>query len=658
MNKKVLMVYPEFPETFWSFKESLGFVGKKTNFPPLPLLTVAALLPAHYEVRLADMNVGPLTQADLDWAEFVFISAMLVQKDSMEKVIARARESGKVIVAGGPYPTQCRATIEGVDHFVLNEAEITLPSFIADLEAGRAKPLYTTNEKPDLALTPKPRYDLVDFRPYSSMVLQYSRGCPNECEFCDIVELFGRNPRVKSPGQFLGEMETLYDLGHRGGIFIVDDNFIGNRVAVKELLRAIIAWQEGHGRPFTFSTEASVDLAKDEELLDLMVKSGFTMAFVGIETPVLASLESAHKTKNIGVSLLDAVRKIQESGIEVTAGFIVGFDSDPDDIAERQIAFIQESGITTAMVGLLTALPNTKLHRRLVAEGRLLAESTGNNTHGLELNFVPKMDVSRLVSAYAQVLTTIYDPRRYFERCQVLLRRLPRRAKASANVVNDRSTLTNIRALFGSLVRQSFSPYGRHYLRFLGTTLVRRPWMFAKAIEKAIEGHSLIRTTKAKIGRPWAQARDFGLFLGHRVEAIERLVGGRPPADLAKVLAETRALRVGLSKIVDKEVPVPVLVHSGPPLRLLSDRVSRFVADRGEQLLRLVSEATEEQLRRFAASIASYRRHVAVVQVLAPSAQGPHAAIVAHIGALDAMIDTIGAFVESKISGEQRTGRK
>lgn len=654
MNKKVLMVYPEFPETFWSFKDSLGFVGKKTNFPPLSLLTVAALLPEGYEIRIADMNVAPLAETDLDWAELVFISAMIVQKESMEQVIERARRRGKSIVAGGPYPTQCWESIEGVDHFVLNEAELSLPAFIEDLEAGRAKHLYSTEEKPDLALTPKPRYDLIDFRPYSSMVLQYSRGCPNECEFCDIVELFGRNPRVKSPAQFIAEIQLLYDLGHRGGIFIVDDNFIGNRVAVKGLLRSIIAWQEDHGRPFTFSTEASVDLAKDDELLDLMVGSGFTMAFVGIETPVAESLESAHKTKNIGVSLADSVRKIQERGIEVTAGFIVGFDTDPEDIAERQIAFIQESGIATAMVGLLTALPKTRLHRRLAAEGRLLAESTGDNTHGLEFNFVPKMELTKLVNAYAEVMTTIYDPKSYFERCQVLLSRLPRRSKASSSVVGDRSALSNARALIHSFVRQTLSPYGRHYLRFLGTTILHRPWMFAKAIEKAIEGHSLIKTTKVKIGKPLAMAKAFGRFLCRLVESVERLVGRRAPADLGKILTEAKTLRAGLSGLAAKPVPVPALVSVESPLRILSERVANFVADRSDQFVRLLAGSTEEQLRRVVFAVKRYRRGTGSFEPTFSNVQGASSAIVSQIRALDAMVAGIGGFAESRVGVSSR----
>ena len=517
MIRKALLVYPEFPETFWSFRGSLGFVGKKADFPPLSLLTVAALLPERYEPRVVDMNVRPLTQADLDWADIVFTSAMLVQKESLERLVRRVNRAGKPIVAGGPFPTHCQEEIQGVDHFVLNEAEITLPEFIADLEAGRAKSVYASEARPDLALTPKPRYDLIDFRPYSSMMLQYSRGCPNDCEFCDIIELFGRKPRVKSPEQFVGEIESLYRLGHRGGIFIVDDNFIGNRVAVKEALRLIVAWQESHGRPFTFSTEASVDLAEDEELLSLMARAGFTMAFVGIETPVVESLASARKRTNLGISLQDSVRRIQESGIEVTAGFILGFDTDPEDVAKRQIAFIQESGIATAMVGLLTALPKTSLQRRLAAEGRLLSESSGDNTHMLRLNFVPKMEASLLVDAYAEVLTNIYDPKRYFERCKVLLSRLPRRSKASSGVVAERSLLENVRALLFSFARQAFSRYGRQYLRFLAITILCRPWALAKAFEKAILGFSLIEITRTKVREPWARAR--GHCQGPRLSA-------------------------------------------------------------------------------------------------------------------------------------------
>jgi radical SAM superfamily enzyme YgiQ (UPF0313 family) len=492
---KVLMIYPEIPETFWSFKHSLKFIGKKSSFPPLSLLTVAALLPERFEARIVDLNVDKLRPKTLAWADLVFVSAMLVQKDSLERVISRCKALGKVVVAGGPYPTSSYESIEGVDHFVLGEAEITLAPFIADWEAGAAKRVYRSEERADLALTPPPRYDLVDMRRYSSMLLQYSRGCPFSCEFCEIVELFGRRPRVKGARQFLAEVESIYALGYRGSVFIVDDNFIGNKIEVKKLLPALARWQEERGRPFSFFTEASVDLAKDEELLDLMVSAGFNMAFVGIETPVEASLALTNKRQNLGVSLLDSVRRIQEKGIEVTGGFILGFDADPADIAERQISFIRESGISTAMVGLLTALPGTRLYRRLFSEGRILGESTGENTHARELNFVPRMAKSELIAAYAAVLKAIYEPKAYFERCLTLLKRLPRRASVNRSFPGFLATLANIRALVMSLVGQGFSSYGAHYFRFLGSVLRERAWLFPKAVELAILGSNLIKTT-------------------------------------------------------------------------------------------------------------------------------------------------------------------
>jgi radical SAM superfamily enzyme YgiQ (UPF0313 family) len=495
MKTKALMIYPEIPETFWSFKHSLKFLGKKSSFPPLSLLTVAALLPERFEARIVDLNVGRLRPRDLDWADLVFVSAMLVQKDSLERVIARCKASGKTVVAGGPYPTSSYEGIAGVDHFVLGEAEITLAPFIADWEAGRAKQVYRSDERADVALTPPPRYDLIDMRPYSSMLLQYSRGCPFSCEFCEIVELFGRVPRVKTPEQFLGEVESIYSLGYRGSVFVVDDNFIGNKVEVKKLLRPLAEWQNARGRPFSFFTEASIDLAKDEELLDLMADAGFNMAFVGIETPVEASLALTHKRQNIGISLLDSVRRIQEKGIEVTGGFILGFDADPADIAERQISFIRDSGITTAMVGLLTALPGTQLYKRLFAEGRILGISSGENTHARELNFVPKMDKAALIASYAAVLRAIYEPKAYFERCLRLLRRLPRQSSVNRSFPGLVATLVNLRALLRSLVRQGFSSYGAQYFRFLARVLRERAWLFPKAVELAILGCNLIKTT-------------------------------------------------------------------------------------------------------------------------------------------------------------------
>jgi radical SAM superfamily enzyme YgiQ (UPF0313 family) len=607
MKTKVLMVYPETPETFWSFRHSLKFVGKKANFPPLGLLTVAALLPENYDVRIVDMNVRALRDSDISGSDLVFVSAMLVQKESMEKVIKRCNGFGKPVVAGGPYPTSSWESIEGVDHFVLNEAELTLPEFIEDLEAGMPGKLYRSEAKPDLSMTPIPRYDLIDPRPYSAMVLQYSRGCPFSCEFCEIIELFGRTPRVKPAAQFMGEVDALYRLGYRGSIFIVDDNFIGNKASVKAVLRLLVAWQEDHGKPFQFSTEASVDLAKDEELLDLMARAGFKMAFVGIETPVRESLEGAHKRQNLGLSLVESVHRIQEKGIEVTGGFIVGFDSDPEDIADRQIEFIRDSGITTAMVGLLTALPNTQLYRRLQAENRILGESKGNNTHLLEVNFVPQMEKAALIAAYVKVLTTIYDPRVYFDRCLSLLERLPEETLVNPNLASLRSLLMNGRALILSLVGQSLSPYGREYLRFLAATLRRFPRFFPKAIEMAIYGHNFFTITRVQVRDKWEFAAKLGLVSDRVVEWIRTLPPMAAPAGMEKVFEEIRELRARIADIVRLAGSNPEDAEIVPPLSSLVSAVRNFIDERSGRIAAFVPSESGPRLRAFARTVDRYR---------------------------------------------------
>ncbi len=385
MKNRILMIYPEFPETYWGFQRSLKFINKKANFPPLGLLTVAALLPDQYDVRLVDMNVSVLSDQDIIDADMVFISAMIIQKSSLLKVIDLCKKYKKTIVAGGPFPTSSYQDIPGVDHFVLNEAEITLPLFLKDLQEGRPEKIYKTEIKPDITLTPVPRFDLLNMNLYASMALQYSRGCPFNCEFCDIIELFGRIPRTKTPEQMVREFQLLYDIGYKGSIFIVDDNFIGNTPNVKILLPQITEWQKARNYPFTLFTEASINLAGDEELMDRMVKAGFNMVFAGIETPDVESLKKTNKIQNTHVDLHESINKIQRKGLEVTAGFIIGFDSDTVDIARIQTQFIQQSAIPVAMVGLLTALPNTQLYRRLKSEGRILEESSGDNTLKLDI---------------------------------------------------------------------------------------------------------------------------------------------------------------------------------------------------------------------------------------------------------------------------------
>ena len=454
-------------------------------------MTVAAMLPADWDVRLVDVNVEPLLREDVEGSDLVMVSAMIAQKSSFERVVRLCKECGIPVVAGGPYPTSSHESIQDVDVFVLGEAELTLPRLLKDLEAGRPRRLYRSAQRADLAATPAPRFDLVDLAAYDSMPLQYSRGCPYNCEFCDIVELFGHVQRTKAPAQFLRELDAVFEAGFRGPVFVVDDNFVGNRRKTRELLRSIVAWQEAHRYPFTLSTEASIDLAQDAELLELMEKAAFTMVFVGLETPDEATLAHTGKTQNLKGSVLESVRRIQGHGMEVTGGFVIGFDTDPADIFDRQIRFVEQAAIPTAMVGLLTALPGTRLHRRLAAEGRLLAQSSGNNTHDLSVNFVTTMPADELIAGYKRVLTEVYRPARYFERCAELMRRIPPRAQVQRDL-----TWSNIRALLLSLGRQTFSPYGLSYLRFLSHALLSRPAQFPDAVAAAIKGYHFFAITR------------------------------------------------------------------------------------------------------------------------------------------------------------------
>ena len=491
MKRNILMVYPQIPNTYWGFKYALPFVGRKAVMPPLGLMTVASLLPSDYYVRLVDMNVKSLNPKDIEWADMVFISAMIVQKESFEHVVRLSNVCNKPVVAGGPYPTTSCDSIRGVDHFVLDEAESTLPAFLKDLESGKPQKIYRSPQKPDIHGTPVPRFDVIEAGAYNVMPLQYSRGCPFNCEFCDIIELFGRKVRTKTPEQFIAEIEAVYRTGYRGTIFIVDDNFVGNKKSVKQLLNAIIAWQKLNRKPFLFSTEASINLAQDDELLNLMVNAGFKTVFVGIETPDEKTLAFTQKKQNLKVSVLEAVKKIQTRGIEVTGGFILGFDTDPEDIFDRQIGFIQKAGIAAAMMGLLTALPNTQLHRRLALENRLVHDSSGNNTHDMKLNFRPRMAPEKLVAGYKRVIAEIYSPRKYFRRCLTFLRRLPANSRSFGRIAS-----AEIRALLLSLVKQTFSYYGACYLRYLMRAMLFAPRHMAAAIGLAVTGYHFIKLTK------------------------------------------------------------------------------------------------------------------------------------------------------------------
>jgi radical SAM superfamily enzyme YgiQ (UPF0313 family) len=480
---RVLMVYPEFPDTFWSFKHALRFISKKASNPPLGLLTIAALLPEDWEKRLVDMNTQSLTRQDIEWADYVFVSAMVAQRDSMLDVVKRCKELGATIVAGGPLFLAEEERPAEVDYFVLNEGEITLPEFLRDLEAGTPRRIYSTDAFADMEASPTPMWDLVDPRLYSTMCIQYTRGCPFNCEFCNITAMLGHKVRCKSADQILRELDAIYARGWRGGVFFVDDNFIGNKRKLKtELLPALIAWRQGK-EGIAFQTEASVNLVDDPELMDMLVRAGFTAVFVGIETPDEASLAECGKVQNKGRDLVAAVKTMQHAGLEVQGGFIVGFDNDTPSIFQRQIDFIQRSGIVTAMVGLLQAPYGTRLYARLKGEGRLLDEFTGNNTDDT-MNFVPKMDPYLLHEGYHRILEGIYAPHAYYQRVRTFLREYTKSGAVRARLTGD-----EIKALLRSIYVLGIKGKERwEYWRLFFWTLFRRPRLFPNAITFAIYG--------------------------------------------------------------------------------------------------------------------------------------------------------------------------
>ncbi len=488
----VLLLYPEFPPTFWSFKHALKFIRKRASLPPLGLLTVAALLPRDWKLRLVDLNVRALTQRDLAWADLACVSAMIAQRDSAEQVIARCRAAGKRVVAGGPLFTSAPGEFSHVDHLVLNEAELTLPEFLRDFERGCARPVYSTTQYADMRESPVPRWDLAEVRRYGSMSLQYSRGCPFDCEFCDVTAQFGHAPRTKTATQVIAELEALRSAGWRGAVFFVDDNLIGNKRGLKrDLLPALIAWQRERRWSFPFYTEASINLADDAELMELMSAAGFDTVFVGLETPDAAALAECNKRQNQGRDLVADVKRIQRAGLQVQAGFIVGFDSDTAGIFQRQVEFIQQSGVVTAMVGLLNALPGTRLHSRLHREGRLQGQTSGNNGDGT-INFISRLPAAQLVEGYKTILRRIYAPRPYYQRIRTLLREY-RRPRVSAPLSwrhGFAAALASVR--LGVVGRERFQ-----YWRLLAWTLFHRPRLLPMAVTLAIYGHHFRRCCDA-----------------------------------------------------------------------------------------------------------------------------------------------------------------
>jgi radical SAM superfamily enzyme YgiQ (UPF0313 family) len=519
-KKNALLVYPAFATSFWSFKFALQYLGKKSSMPPLGLLTLANMFPRDYNLRLVDMNVRPLMDADLQWADLVCTSTMIVQRKSLEHVIERAKRSGKPVVAGGPHPTSYWEDMEDVDYFLLGEVEDTFPLFLRDLEQGTAQHCYMPREKPAITRAPLPRYDLINMRDYGSMLLQFSRGCPFDCEFCDITKLYGRVPRTKTPEQMLAEFSLLYDLGWRGSLFLVDDNFIGNRRDALRLLRALIPWQRERHYPFNLCTEASMNLVGHDDLMEAMRQAGFTSVFVGIETPTAAALITTKKKQNVRKDdpeyPLHAVHTLQAKGFEVMGGFILGLDGETPDAFDTHIRFIQQAAIPMAMEGLLTVLKGTDLYYRMQREGRLRGDTTGNNLD-TQLNFVSEMPEEVLNAGYKRVLNTIYDRhlRQYFARCWSLLQHLDR--SQACTPMSTPLRLSEMLHFTLASLRQLMSPQGPAYLQFLSRVLTRRPAMLREAVTLAAKGYHL-----RKITEQITAVDNFKQYLAHTLEQVHQ----------------------------------------------------------------------------------------------------------------------------------------
>jgi radical SAM superfamily enzyme YgiQ (UPF0313 family) len=483
-----LLIYPEFPDTYWSFKHALKFLGKRAAQPPLGLMTVAALLPRAWKKRLVDTNVERLRDRDLAWADVALISGMHIQRESLAAIVERCRERGLRTVVGGPIASSLSASELKADHVVVGEAEGLITDLASALEQGRAEPVYQAAERPEMESSPLPDLSLIKMRRYSTMAVQYSRGCPFNCEFCDIIEIYGRRPRTKAVAQVLAELDQLRAAGWRETVFIVDDNFIGNKARAKELCRALAEWRGQYKTSFDFNTEASLNLADDPELMQLMKDAGFVSVFLGIETPDEANLIACNKLQNTRRSLLESVATIQSYGMQVMGGFILGFDTDGDDIFDRMVDFIQKSGIPIAMVGLLQAMPGTQLFQRLWKEGRILDMGDGDNTDD-KLNFLPNMDAARLVEGYRSVLKRIYSCEAYYERVKLYLSRThPRGEKRSTR--QRWLTAGNARAFVTSIIRQGV--FGRQrwsYWKFLLTVATRYRHCVGAAMTLAVMGY-------------------------------------------------------------------------------------------------------------------------------------------------------------------------
>ena len=485
----ILLINPEVPDTFWGLKNTLKFVSKRSFLPPLGLLTVAAMLPEGWSKKLVDVNTSKLKDCDIRWADYVFITAMFVQRESADNIIARCIKLGTKIVAGGPLFTSLPEDYLHVDHLVLKEAELTLPQFIKDLGEGKPRKIYNTHDKADLAASPMPLWNLLDMKKYALACVQYSRGCPFDCDFCDVTTLFGHRLRTKSADQVVAELDNLYSLGWRGHVFFVDDNFIGNKKMLKnELLPAMISWMKERGNPFSFNTQTSINLADDPELMNLMVDAGFNCVFIGIETPEEQALSECNKVQNKNRDILDCVNRIQKSGLQVQAGFILGFDSDNSGAFDNLIEFIQNSGIVTAMVGLLNAPRGTKLYHRLALEQRLVRPVTGDNMD-CSINFRPVMGLGDLLVGYRKVIETIYSQQQYCDRILTFFKNYPLPATGIHIHLAQLGTFMKSMWYIGIL-----NPGRKHFWKLMLWS-IRKPQYFEMALTFSINGYHFRKIT-------------------------------------------------------------------------------------------------------------------------------------------------------------------
>lgn len=475
-----LLLYPKFPATFWSFQHALKFIDKKAANPPLGLVTIAALFPDEWNVRLVDLNVEEVTDELIVWADLVFISAMTIQRKSVDEIVKRCNALETPVVAGGPLFSCEPECFTEIDHLVLNEGEITFREFLDDYSRGCARKVYATSNYASMESSPIPRFELLDMQAYDTMSVQFSRGCPYHCDFCNVTALFGHRPRLKSTRQFIAELDALYHAGWRRKIFIVDDNFIGNKKILKEdVLPALIDWRKGK-TGCQFITEASINLADDDELIEMMTLAGFDSVFIGIETPNIQGLNECHKAQNTRRDLLQNVHKLEEAGLQVMAGFIVGFDSDPESIFQQQYDFIQESGIVTAMVGLLQAPAGTELYTRLKSENRIMEGFSGDNGDG-DTNVISKMDPALLRAGYVNLVRRLFEPESVYQRIMTLLDHFcPRREPVTM-------TWTEIKAFIRSIMWIGIQSDARkQYWKLFWKTIIKYPSKLPLAITMTV----------------------------------------------------------------------------------------------------------------------------------------------------------------------------